>query len=144
MQPPPTACMLYHTHYRYSDTSANEDDSFRNHIRQPKRVHFSSWNGHTIHVCCFMLAHASTKTFISQIHICQPSPKNSEKNLHQLKNSFAGSLVNRGITVHGLQPVKQEPEKTYASGKHETNKEFCFCANEYCRIDCNECFVAIS
>jgi len=29
----------------------------------------SSWNGPTVHVCCFMLAHASTKTFVSWIHI---------------------------------------------------------------------------
>ena len=30
----------------------------------------SSWNGPTVHVCCFMLARASTKTFVSRIHIC--------------------------------------------------------------------------
>ena len=84
----------------YSDTSANEDNSFQSHIRQPKRVHFSSWNGPTVHVCCFMLARASTKTFISRIHIHQPSPKNSEKNLRYPKNSLAGSLVSRGITVY--------------------------------------------
>ena len=92
----------------YSDTSANEDNSFRNHIRQPKsslaETHIqtekiSSWNGPTVHVCCFMLARASTKTFVSRIHIRQPSPKNSEKNLRQPKNSLAGSLVSRGITV---------------------------------------------
>ena len=29
----------------------------------------SSWNGPTVHVCCFMLARASTKTFFSRIHI---------------------------------------------------------------------------
>ena len=39
----------------------------------------SSWNGPTVHVCCFMLARASTKTFVSRIHIRQPSPKNREK-----------------------------------------------------------------
>ena len=39
----------------------------------------SSWNVPTVHVCCFMLALASTKTFVSRIHIRQPSPKNSEK-----------------------------------------------------------------
>jgi len=92
----------------YSDTSANEDNSFRNHILQPKQLmlsgvsllavsnvnnpvglvglayvmwsaHFfvthlqtekiSSWNGPTVHVRCFMLARASTKTFVSRIHI---------------------------------------------------------------------------
>ena len=29
----------------------------------------SSWNGPTVHVCCFMLARSSTKTFVSRIHI---------------------------------------------------------------------------
>ena len=61
----------------------------------------SSWNGPTVHVCCFMLARASTKTFVSRIYIRQPSPKNREKNLRQTKNSLAGSLVSRGITVLG-------------------------------------------
>jgi hypothetical protein len=28
-----------------------------------------SWNGTTVHVCFFMLARASTKTFVSRIHI---------------------------------------------------------------------------
>ena len=90
----------YNLNSKYSDTSANEDNSFRNNIRQPKRdflptqvglpyvmwsAHFfvthiqtekiSSWNGPTIHVCCY----ASTKTFVNRIHIRQPSPKNSEK-----------------------------------------------------------------
>ena len=27
----------------------------------------SSWNGPTVHVCCFMLARASTKTFVSRV-----------------------------------------------------------------------------
>ena len=35
---------------------------FVTHIQTEK---ISSWNGPTIHVCCFMLARASTKTFIS-------------------------------------------------------------------------------
>ena len=114
---------------QYSDISANEDNSFRNHIRQPKLLAVSSvnkpvglvclpyvmwsahffvthiqtekiisWNGPIVHVCCFMLARESTKTFVSRIHIRQPSPKNSEKNLRQPKNSL-GSLVSRGITV---------------------------------------------
>jgi hypothetical protein len=51
---------------------------FVTHIQSEK---ISSWNGPTVHVCCFMLPHASTKTFISRIHIRYPSPKNSEKNL---------------------------------------------------------------
>ena len=36
------------------------------HIQTEK---ISSWNGSTVHVCCFMLARASTKTFVSRIHI---------------------------------------------------------------------------
>ena len=27
----------------------------------------SSWNGPTVHVCCFMLVRASTKTFVSRV-----------------------------------------------------------------------------
>ena len=57
----------------------------------PKLIELLSWN---VHVCCFMLARASTKTFVSRIHINQPSPKNSEKNLLQPCHSLA-----RGITV---------------------------------------------
>ena len=39
---------------------------FVTHIQTEK---ISSWNGQTVHVCCFMLARASTKTFVSRIHI---------------------------------------------------------------------------
>ena len=49
---------------------------FVTHIQTEK---ISSWNGLTIHVCCFMLARASTKTFVTRTHIRQLSPKNSEK-----------------------------------------------------------------
>ena len=35
----------------------------------------SSWNGPTVHVCCVMLARASTKTFVSRVR------KTSKKNL---------------------------------------------------------------
>jgi hypothetical protein len=37
---------------------------FVTHIQTEK---ISSWNGPTVHVCCFMLARASTKTFISRV-----------------------------------------------------------------------------
>ena len=60
---------------------------FVTHIQTEK---ISSWNGPTVHVCCFMLARASTKTFVSRIHIRQPSPKNSEK-----KSSLAEKFVSR-------------------------------------------------
>ena len=66
----------------------------------PKLIELLSWNGPTVHVCCFMLARASTKTFVSRIHIRFSSPKNSEKNLRQPKKSLAGSLVSRGITIY--------------------------------------------
>ena len=33
----------------------------------PKLIELLSWNGLTVHICCFMLAHASTKTFISRV-----------------------------------------------------------------------------
>ena len=34
------------------------------HIQTEK---ISSWNGPTFHVCCFMLARASTKSFVSRV-----------------------------------------------------------------------------
>ena len=54
------------------------------HIQTEK---ISSWNGPTLHVCCFMLARASTKTFVSRV---QKTAK---------KSSLARSLVSRGITI---------------------------------------------
>ena len=39
---------------------------FVTHIQTEK---ISSWIGPTVHVCCFMLARASTETFVSRIHI---------------------------------------------------------------------------
>ena len=60
---------------------------FVTHIQTEK---ISSWNGPTVLVCYFMLARASTKTFVSRIHIRQPSPKNSEK-----KSSLSEKFVSR-------------------------------------------------
>ena len=57
----------------------------------PKLIELLSWNGPTVHVCCFMLARASTKTFVSRIHIRQPSPKNSEKS--SLAEKFVSSVI---------------------------------------------------
>ena len=64
---------------------------FVTHIQMEK---ISSWNGPTVHVCCVMLACASTKTFVSRIHIHQPRLKNSEKifvsrKIRQQGNSLA-------------------------------------------------------
>ena len=56
----------------------------------PKLIELLSWNGPTFHVCCFMLALASTKTFVSRIHILWPSSKQSEK-----KSSLAEKFVSR-------------------------------------------------
>jgi hypothetical protein len=39
---------------------------FVTHIQTEKII---SWKSPTVHVCCFMLARASTKTFVSRIHI---------------------------------------------------------------------------
>ena len=58
----------------------------------PKLIELLSWNGPTVHVCCFMLARASTKTFVSRI-------RKRRKNLLWPKNSSARSLVSRGIAV---------------------------------------------
>ena len=58
----------------------------------PELIEFLSWNGPTVHVCCFMLERASTKTFASRVQ------KTAKKN-RQPKKSLAGSLVGRGITV---------------------------------------------
>jgi len=33
----------------------------------PKLTELLSWKGPTVHVCCFMLARASTKTFVSRV-----------------------------------------------------------------------------
>ena len=32
-----------------------------------KLIELLSWNGPTVHVCCFMLARTSTKTFVSRV-----------------------------------------------------------------------------
>ena len=60
-------------------------------MQQTEKI--SSWNGPTVHVCCFMLARASTKTFVSRVR------KTAKKNFRYPKNSLAGSLVSWGITV---------------------------------------------
>ena len=36
-------------------------------VTQIQTEKISSWNGPTVHVCCFMLARASTKTFVSRV-----------------------------------------------------------------------------
>ena len=55
----------------------------------PKLIELLSWNGPTVHVYCFMLSRASTKTFVSRIHIRQPSPKTAKK------SSLAEKFISR-------------------------------------------------
>ena len=65
---------------------------FVTHIQTEK---ISSCNGPTVHVCCFMLARASTKTFVSRVR------KTAKK--YSLAEKFVSrSLVSRGITVLSL------------------------------------------
>jgi len=35
--------------------------------RNTQTEKISSWNGPTVHVCCFILVRASTKTFVSRV-----------------------------------------------------------------------------
>ena len=51
----------------------------------PKFTELLSWNGPTVHVCCFMLGRASTKTFVSRV---QKTAK---------KSSLAEKFVSRVI-----------------------------------------------
>ena len=69
---------------------------FVTHIQTEK---ISSWNGPTVHVCCFMLARASTKTFVSRVR------KRAKKIFVSRKIRLAGSLVSQGITVLEFQGV---------------------------------------
>jgi hypothetical protein len=62
---------------------------FVTHIQTEK---ISSWNGPTVHVCFFMLARTSTKTFVSRV-------RKTAKKSSLAKKLLAGSLVSRGITV---------------------------------------------
>ena len=54
----------------------------------PKLIELLFWNGPTVHVWCFMLARASTKTFFIRIHIRQPSPKKKQRKKSQLTEKF--------------------------------------------------------
>ena len=54
---------------------------FVTHIQTEK---ISSWNGPTVHVCCFMLARTSTKTFVSRVRKTAKKIFVSRKNRHSL------------------------------------------------------------
>jgi len=50
--------------FYYSSSKFSKFILCHTHIQTEK---ISSWNGPTVHVCCFMLARASTKTFVSRV-----------------------------------------------------------------------------
>ena len=72
----------------------------------PKLIELLSWNGPTIHVCCFMLARASTETFVSRV---QNTAKNSS-----LDEKFV-SRVTRQPRYHSIH-VEFVARGTGASG----------------------------
>ena len=45
----------------------------------PKLIEILSWNGPTVHVCCFMLARASTKTFVNRVQKTAKKPSLAQK-----------------------------------------------------------------
>ena len=59
----------------------------------PKLIELLSWNGPTVQVCCFMLARASTKTFVSRVQ------KTAEKKESSLAYKFV-SRVTRQPRYH--------------------------------------------
>ena len=59
----------------------------------PKLIEVHSWNGPTVHVCCFMLARASTKTFVSRVQKTAKKSSLAEKFVSRV-------IVSRGITVY--------------------------------------------
>ena len=66
----------------------------------PKLTELLSWNGPTVHVCGFMLARASLKHSLAE-SIFVSRVQKQRKGFVSRKNSLAGSLVSRGITVLG-------------------------------------------
>ena len=65
----------------------------------PKLIELLSWNGPTVHVCCFMLARASTKTFVSRVQ------------KQRKKSSLAVSLVSRGYYYTNHEITQQITRK---------------------------------
>ena len=56
-------------------------------------VKISSWNGPTVHVCCFMLARASTKTFVSRVRKQREKSSLAEVSLYSVRLWFRMSKV---------------------------------------------------
>ena len=67
----------------------------------PKLIELLSWNGPTVHVCCFMLVRASTKTFVIRISIRQPNLYSLAESKKQRKKS---SLVEKFVSRVTPQP----------------------------------------
>ena len=79
----------------------------------PKLIELLSWNGPTAHICYFMLARASTKTFVRRIHILQPNPYSLAESKKQRK-IFASRIIRQ--QGHSLAEVS-------LYSKHETVTE---------------------
>ena len=65
----------------------------------PKLIELLSWNGPTVHVCCFMLARASTKTFVKPNPYSLDESKKQRKKKPSLAEKFF-SRVNRQPRYH--------------------------------------------
>ena len=69
----------------------------------PKLIELLSWNGPTVHVCCFMLARASTKTFVSRVQ------KTAKKIFVSRKIRYQGhSLAEVSLYLYGSCDAHKE------------------------------------
>ena len=82
----------------------------------PKLIELLSWNGPTVHVCCFMLARASAKTFVSRVQ------KTVKKKKFLLAEKFVTSVF-RQPRYHCISWHNNFKEKDYAlnGGRHFLN-----------------------
>ena len=73
-----TTFLLYYSSSEFSKFIESKWSAhfFVTHIQTEK---ISSWNGLTVRVCCFMLARASTKTFLSRIQKTAKKTSSAEK-----------------------------------------------------------------
>ena len=69
----------------------------------PKLIELFSWNGPTVHVCCFMLARASTKTFVSRVQKTAENKIFVSRNIRQQGHSLAEvSLYIGNLSVYNI------------------------------------------
>ena len=73
----------------------------------PKLTELLSWNGPTVHVCCFMLARASTKTFVSRVQ------KTSEKIFVSRKIRQQGHSLAEVSLYPPQPPILEYPQPTF-------------------------------